>query len=104
MVEREVGMHALHGTAPILPRWNKAGDSLQELVLEIVRQLVDTPVEVAVSATEGQHTVILKVRVAPTDVGKVIGKKGRIAGALRTILSAAAAKQGKRALLEILEE
>ena len=97
-------MHALHGTAPILPRWNSSGDSLQVLVLEIVRQLVDTPVEVAVSATEGQHTVVLTVRVAPTDVGKVIGKKGRIADALRIIVNAAAAKQGKRALLEIIEE
>jgi predicted RNA-binding protein YlqC (UPF0109 family) len=70
----------------------------------MVRQLVDTPAEVAVSATESQHTVILTVRVVPTDVGKVIGKKGRIADALRTIVSAAAAKQGKRALLEIIEE
>jgi predicted RNA-binding protein YlqC (UPF0109 family) len=69
----------------------------------MVRQLVDTPAEVEVSATEGEHTVILTVKVAPTDVGKVIGKKGRIADALRIILSAAAAKQGKRAVLEIIE-
>jgi predicted RNA-binding protein YlqC (UPF0109 family) len=68
----------------------------------MVQQLVDVPTQVAVSTTEGQHTVILKVTVAPTDVGKVIGKKGRIAEALRTILGAAAAKLGKRALLEIV--
>lgn len=97
-------MHALHRTVSRPPRGNQAGDGLQELVLQMVQQLVDTPAEVAVSATEGQHTVILKVRVAPTDVGKVIGKKGRIADALRTIVSGAAAKQGKRALLEIIEQ
>ena len=97
-------MHAFQQTAARPPTWTLSGDSLQALVLQMVRQLVDTPGEVAVTATEGQHTVILKVRVAPTDVGKVIGKKGRIADALRIILSAAAAKQGKRALLEISEE
>ena len=97
-------MQALQQTAAGLPTWTLAGDSLQALLLQMVRQLVDTPGEVAVSATEGQHTVILKVRVAPTDVGKVIGKKGRIADALRIILSAAAGKQGKRGLLEISEE
>jgi len=70
----------------------------------LVQQLVDMPGEAGVSATEGQHTVIIKVWVAPTDVGKVIGKKGRIADALRIIVNAAAAKQGKRALLEIIEE
>ena len=97
-------MHALQRTAARPPKWNLAGDSLQALVLQMVRQLVDSPAKVAVGATEGQHTVILNVRVAPTDLGEVIGKKGRIADALRTILSAAAAKQGKRALLEIIEE
>ena len=97
-------MHALQQTAAGPPKWYLAGDSLQELLLQMVRQLVDTPGEVAVSATEGQHVVILKVRVAPTDIGKVIGKKGRIADALRIIVSAAAAKQGKRALFEISEE
>jgi predicted RNA-binding protein YlqC (UPF0109 family) len=69
----------------------------------MAQTLVDVPGLVTVRATEGQHTVILEVRMAPTDVGKLIGKQGRIAEALRTILRAAAAKQGKRAVLEIIE-
>ena len=97
-------MHGYQQTAARPPQWNPSGDSLQTLVLQMVQQLVDMPGEAGVSATEGQHTVIIKVWVAPTDVGKVIGKKGRIADALRTIVSAAGAKQGKRALLEISEE
>lgn len=74
---------------------------LQALLLEIVQSLVDVPSQVRVSAIEGEHIIILNVRVAPLDVGKVIGKQGRIADALRTILSAAAGKHGKRTLLEI---
>jgi predicted RNA-binding protein YlqC (UPF0109 family) len=62
------------------------------------------PELVTVRAAEGQHTVILEIRMAPTDMGKLIGKQGRIADALRTILSAAAGKQGRRALIEIIEE
>jgi len=69
----------------------------------MVQTLVDVPGLVTVNAAEGRHTVVLEVRMAPTDVGKVIGKQGGIAGALRTILSAAAGKQGKRALIEIEE-
>jgi len=75
---------------------------LQALLLAMVQPLVDNPRQVSVSATEGEHTIILTVTVAPMDVGKVIGKQGRIADALRTILGAAAGKHGKRALLEIL--
>lgn len=97
-------MRVLHRTALIPPSWNPSGDSLRELTLQMVQHLVDAPALADVSTTEGQHTVILEVKVAPSDVGKVIGKKGRIADALRTILSAAAGKQGKRALLEIIEE
>jgi len=102
--EREGGMHGGHRTAPIPQSWNPSGDSLRELVLHMVQHLVDIPARAAVSAIEGEHTVILKVTVAPCDVGKVIGKKGRIAEALRTILSAAAGKRGKRALMEVIEE
>lgn len=97
-------MHASYQTGPIPQRWNRSEDRLRELLLYMVQQLVDAPALADVSTTEGQHTVILEVKVAPSDVGKVIGKKGRIADALRTILSAAAGKQGKRALLEIIEE
>ena len=97
-------MRASCQPAPARQCRNGAEDGLQELLLHMAQTLVDVPELVTVRATEGQHTVILEVRVAPTDVGKLIGKQGRIADALRTILSAAAAKQGKRALLEIIEE
>jgi predicted RNA-binding protein YlqC (UPF0109 family) len=60
----------------------------------MAQTLVDVPGLMTVRATKGQHAVILEVKVAPTDVGKLIGKQGRIADALRTILSAAAAQQG----------
>ena len=96
-------MRALHHTATRPPTGDRSADSLQELVLQMVQQLVDVPARVTVSAIEGERTVILKVAVAQGDLGKVIGKKGRIAEALRTILSAAASRQGKRALLEIIE-
>ncbi len=90
-------------TAPLPPRWNRSGDHhLQALLLYVIQQLVDVPTQVAVNITEGQRTVILTVTVAPSDVGKVLGKQGRIADALRTILTAAAAKQRKRAVLEII--
>ncbi len=74
---------------------------LQALLLEIVQCLVDVPGQVRVSATEGDRTIILNVTAAPLDVGKVIGKHGRIADALRIILNAAAGKHGKRVLLDL---
>ncbi len=90
-------------TGPLPPRGNRSRDHhLQELLLYVIQRLVDVPTRVGVGTTEGEHTVILTVTVAPSDVGKVLGKQGRIADALRTILSAAAGKQGKRAVLEIL--
>jgi predicted RNA-binding protein YlqC (UPF0109 family) len=92
-------MHASRQPAPARQCRNRAGNDLQELLLHMAQTLVDVPELV----TEGQHTVILEVRMAPTDVGKLIGKQGRIADALRTILSAAAGKQGRRALIEVIE-
>ncbi|MBI3326362.1 MAG: KH domain-containing protein [Nitrospinae bacterium] len=97
-------MRALSRPAPIPLSRNRSEDSLREVLLCMVQQLVDAPALADVSSTEGQHTVVLTVRVAPADVGQVIGKQGRIADALRTILSAAAGKQGKRALIEIIDE
>ena len=70
---------------------------------DIVRALVDQPEEVAVSEIEGTHTTVLEVTVAKSDMGKVIGKKGRNAQAIRTILSAASGKIRKNYLLEIVE-
>jgi predicted RNA-binding protein YlqC (UPF0109 family) len=75
----------------------------KELVEFIARSLVDDPDGVAVNMIEGEKSTILELRVAEGDVGKVIGKHGRIAKAVRTILSAAATKSGKRVVLEILD-
>ena len=75
----------------------------KELVEYIVRSLVDEPDAVELSVIEGEKTTILELKVAQADIGKVIGKQGRIAKALRTILSATATKSGKHASLEILD-
>ncbi len=76
---------------------------VKELVEFIARSLVDDPDGVIVNMIEGEKSTILELRVAGEDVGKVIGKHGRIAKAVRTILSAAATKTGKRVVLEILD-
>ncbi len=76
---------------------------VKELVEFIARSLVDEPDEVTVNMIEGEKSTILELRVAGGDVGKVIGKHGRIAKAVRTIISAAATKTGKRVVLEILD-
>ena len=75
----------------------------KELVEYIVRSLVDQPECVEVNVVEGEKSTILELRVSPDDIGKVIGKQGRSAKALRTILSATATKSGKHASLEILD-
>lgn len=75
----------------------------KELVTYIARALVDEPEEVEVNLIEGEKSTILELKVASADVGKVIGKHGRIAKAVRTILSASATKSGKRVVLEILD-
>lgn len=75
----------------------------KELVEYIVRSLVDVPDAVEVNVIEGEKSTILELRVSPQDIGKVIGKQGRIAKALRTILSATANKSGKHTTLEILD-
>lgn len=76
--------------------------SLGHLVETIVRSLVDNPGEVQVKQIEGEKTVIVEVKVAPSDLGKVIGKEGRIATAIRTLVRAAATKMGKKVTVEIL--
>ncbi|MCF7927857.1 MAG: KH domain-containing protein [Spirochaetales bacterium] len=75
----------------------------KELVEFVARSLVDSPDGVEVSIIEGEKSTILELRVDPDDIGKVIGKHGRIAKAIRTILSASATKTGKRVVLEILD-
>jgi uncharacterized protein len=75
----------------------------KELVNYIARSLVDEPDEVEVNMIEGEKSTILELKVSPSDIGKVIGKHGRIAKAIRTVLSAASTKTGKRVVLEILD-
>ena len=75
----------------------------KELVEFVVKSLVDAPDEVSVNVIEGEKSTILELKVAQEDVGKVIGKHGRIAKAIRTIHSASATLDGKRATLEILD-
>jgi uncharacterized protein len=76
---------------------------MKELIAYIARALVDKPDEVVVSEIEGEQTSVLELKVAKEDLGKVIGKQGRTARAMRTILSAASTKIRKRSVLEILE-
>ncbi len=77
---------------------------MKDFIEYIVKKLVDHPEEVKVSQIDSEKTIIMELQVKEGDLGKVIGKKGRTAKALRTILTAAAAKQGqKRAILEIIE-
>lgn len=75
----------------------------KELVEYMVRALVDKPDEVEIREIEGEKSTILELKVTKDDIGKVIGKHGRIARALRTVINAAAAKSGKRVVLEILD-
>jgi hypothetical protein len=77
---------------------------VEELVREIARALVDEPASVAVESVEREDNTILKLRVAPHDVGKVIGKQGRTARSVRTILGAVSMKLHHRYTLDILEE
>ena len=76
---------------------------MKELINYMAKNIVDHPESVNVSETEGEQTTILELRVASDDLGKVIGKQGRIVKAMRIILGAAAAKSHKRAVLEIIE-
>jgi predicted RNA-binding protein YlqC (UPF0109 family) len=76
---------------------------LKELIELIAKALVDHPEQVDVSELEGEQTSVIELRVAKEDLGKVIGKQGRTARAMRTILSAASTKIRKRAVLEIIE-
>ena len=75
----------------------------KDLVEYIAKSLVDEPSSVSVQVVEGEKSTILELRVNSNDIGKVIGKHGRIAKAIRTVLQAATAKSGKHAVLEILD-
>ncbi len=75
---------------------------MKDLIEYIAKALVDHPEAVKVTQVEGEQSIILELQVAPDDMGKIIGKEGRIANAMRTLLKVAAAREGKRAVLEIL--
>lgn len=76
---------------------------IKELVEEIAKALVDIPDQVSVREVQGEQVTVLELRVAPSDLGKVIGKQGRTARAVRTLLGAAGMKLNRRFTLEILE-
>ena len=76
---------------------------MKELIERIARALVDKPEEVTVTAVEGSQSTVLELKVAKDDLGKIIGKQGRTARSLRTILGAASGKKKRRVVLEIVE-
>ncbi len=77
---------------------------MTKLVEAIAKSLVDSPEEVVVTETEGNQGTVIELRVAPDDMGKVIGKQGRIAKALRTVVKAAAIRENKKVTVEIIKE
>ncbi len=76
---------------------------MKDLISYIAKALVDNPEEVGVTEVEGEQSSVIELKVAKNDLGKVIGKQGRTARAMRTILSAASTKIDKRSVLEIIE-
>lgn len=75
---------------------------MKELVEYIAKSLVDDPSQVQVNEVAGSGSLIIELRVAPEDMGRIIGKNGRVVNAIRTLLRASAARQGKRVTLEII--
>jgi predicted RNA-binding protein YlqC (UPF0109 family) len=75
----------------------------KDLIEYLAKSLVDDPAQVQVNVVEGEKSTILELKVAESDIGKVIGKHGRIAKAIRTVLQAASARTGKHTVLEILD-
>lgn len=75
---------------------------MKELVETIAKSLVDNPDKVQVNEVHGEQSIVVELRVAPEDMGKVIGKQGRIAKAIRTVVKAAAVKENKRVVVEII--
>lgn len=77
---------------------------MRELLEVIAKALVNNPDAVSVNEVEGETSVVLELKVAPEDMGKVIGKQGRIARAIRTVVRSAWAKDGRRVMIEIMEQ
>lgn len=76
---------------------------MKELIEYVVKALVDHPEDLRISEIQGERTIVFELRCHPEDVGKVIGKSGKTVGAIRTLLSTVAARQNKRAMLEVVE-
>jgi uncharacterized protein len=76
---------------------------MKELIEYVVKTLVDHPDEIRIAEITGERTIVFELRCHPDDVGKVIGKSGKTVGAIRTLLSTVAARQNKRAMLEVVE-
>ena len=76
---------------------------MKEILETIARSLVDAPNEVQITEVNGDKTIIFELRCNPKDVGKIIGKSGKTVGAMRTILNSMASKQGRKAMLEIVD-
>jgi predicted RNA-binding protein YlqC (UPF0109 family) len=76
--------------------------NMQEFIEYVVRSIVDDPSQVHVTEVDGANTIVFELHVAPEDMGRVIGKGGRVANAMRTLLRVVAARQSKRATLEIV--
>jgi predicted RNA-binding protein YlqC (UPF0109 family) len=81
----------------------EGNEVMKDLIAYIAKALVDKPEEVVVTEIEGEQTSVIELKVAKEDLGKVIGKQGRTARAMRTILSASSTKLNKRSVLEIIE-
>jgi hypothetical protein len=77
---------------------------MKELIEVIAKALVDNPDEVVVTEKETDRAIVVELKVAPTDMGKVIGKQGRIAKAIRSVVKAAASKEDKKVIVDILDE
>ena len=76
---------------------------MKELIEYVVKTLIDHPEDLRLTEIEGERTIVYELRCHPEDVGKVIGKSGKTVGAIRTLLSTVAARQNKRAMLEVVE-
>ena len=76
---------------------------MKNLIIQIAQSLVDNPEQVQITEVEGSQTTVLELRVAKEDIGRVIGKKGRIVNAIRCVLNAASGKTGKKHVLEIVD-
>ncbi len=76
---------------------------MKELIEYVVKTLIDHPEDLRITEIEGERTIVFELRCHPEDVGKVIGKSGKTVGAIRTLLSTVAARQNRRAMLEVVE-